>query len=45
MFLKTVTFIALFTVLKVNFSQSNDVGSVTFERLGLQIEKFSKYQY
>lgn len=43
MFRKTIIFIVSLAVFKVHFSKSNDAGPVTFERLGLQIEKFSKY--
>lgn len=43
MSVNTITFIVIFTVFEVNFSTSNNAGSVTFERLELQVPKNSKY--
>lgn len=43
MILKTLAIVAFFIVVKIHGSTSNDVGSVTFDRLELQIEKNSKY--
>lgn len=43
MFLKTVFFVTIFVIFEVRLTKSNDSGPVSFERLDLQIKKFSKY--
>lgn len=43
MYSKIIIFIVFYTVYKVHISMSNDTGSVSFDKLELQIEKISKY--
>jgi hypothetical protein len=45
MIFKTFAVVAFFTVSKIHESVSNDTGSVSFDRLELQIEKISKYDF
>lgn len=43
MYLKAVTFIAIFIISKFSFSKSNDADAVKFDKLELLLKKNSKY--